>query len=71
MKFRIIVGEHSEGSQTYYAHKEGATVRNDVVESDRNLVALFPNKFKRYAPAPHDALPVVAQQEPALAEDED
>jgi hypothetical protein len=62
--FRVIAGEHCENNQLFCAHKEGNTSRNDLVESDRPLDKVFPNKFRRYAPAPHDVLPVVAKKLP-------
>lgn len=43
-KFKLTGGGHTEGGKDYKA--------GDVVTSDQNLVALFPNKFEALGPAP-------------------
>lgn len=71
--YRVIVGEHSHWDETlrrteiFRAYKEGDATRCDVVESDRDLVKVFPNKFERYRPMAHDDVPVASEIEPAVA----
>lgn len=63
-KFRIVNGEHSEwcaelnASVTYRAFREGDKDRNDVLESDRDLMKVFPNKFERYYEKEQDSIEV-------------
>lgn len=69
-QYRIIAGEHCEGNEMYAAYQKGDVTRNDVLTSNRDLITLFPNKFERYAPKPHDVLPIASQQLEPMSEDD-
>ncbi len=47
MKFRVLRGNHYEGSKCYLGpNKEKGRLKGEVVESDKNLAKVFENKFE-------------------------